>query len=210
MHRLWDSVLIAWNTGSEDIWFAELAGLDTDQNRAAWMGGASTIGRRNRCWRPVRPIWCPGRMRGSSPARSYPANTTTPICRSCGAGSIRGVCGWRWCSMRRGPPTDRASGRETPRVDTPGLKPIHRPDPASPRGEHDEVFEADKARDGRLMVQPLRRLSWWGGHSIVELKTGSLAKHFGKPVDLCGGSPTGSRIGCDRGGKPSRMARERF
>jgi len=40
MHRLWDRDMIEWNTRSEDVWLAELAELDTDQDRAAWMGGA--------------------------------------------------------------------------------------------------------------------------------------------------------------------------
>jgi len=39
MHRLWDSDLIESNTRSEDVWLAELAELDTDKNRAAWMEG---------------------------------------------------------------------------------------------------------------------------------------------------------------------------
>ncbi len=39
MHRLWDSDLIEWNTNSEDIWLAELAELNTAENRAAWMRG---------------------------------------------------------------------------------------------------------------------------------------------------------------------------
>ena len=39
MHRVWDSDLIEWNTRSEDVWLAELAELDTDKNRAPWMGG---------------------------------------------------------------------------------------------------------------------------------------------------------------------------
>jgi len=40
MHQLRDSDLIEWNTRSEDVWLAELAELDTDHNRAAWMRGA--------------------------------------------------------------------------------------------------------------------------------------------------------------------------
>ena len=40
MHRLWDRDMVEWNTFSEDVWLAELAELDTDQNRAAWMNGA--------------------------------------------------------------------------------------------------------------------------------------------------------------------------
>ncbi len=39
MHRLWDSGLIEWNTKNEDVWLAELAEVDTEKNRATWLGG---------------------------------------------------------------------------------------------------------------------------------------------------------------------------
>ncbi len=39
MHRVWDSDLVEWNTRREDVCLAELAELDTDKNRTAWIGG---------------------------------------------------------------------------------------------------------------------------------------------------------------------------
>jgi hypothetical protein len=39
MHRVWDTDLVEWNTRSEDVWLAQLAELDTAENRAAWMSG---------------------------------------------------------------------------------------------------------------------------------------------------------------------------
>jgi len=39
MHRLGDSDPLTWNTRSRDVWVPELAGLDTDQNRATTLRG---------------------------------------------------------------------------------------------------------------------------------------------------------------------------
>jgi hypothetical protein len=39
MHRLWDSQIIEHVSKSEEFWLADLAALDTPENRAAWMKG---------------------------------------------------------------------------------------------------------------------------------------------------------------------------
>jgi hypothetical protein len=37
MHRVWDSGIIQRAGGTEDFWLADLAELDTRENRAAWI-----------------------------------------------------------------------------------------------------------------------------------------------------------------------------
>jgi hypothetical protein len=39
MHRVWDSGIMEKSGSTEDYWAAYLAGLDTPENRAAWMTG---------------------------------------------------------------------------------------------------------------------------------------------------------------------------
>jgi hypothetical protein len=39
MHRVWDFDMIEHVSTSEDFWLADLAALDTPENRARWMSG---------------------------------------------------------------------------------------------------------------------------------------------------------------------------
>jgi hypothetical protein len=59
------------------------------------------VGRRNRCWRPVRLTRNPRRAPGSSQVQSLVRSMRQRICQSRDSDWLKLGCGWHGCSMRR-------------------------------------------------------------------------------------------------------------
>ena len=121
MHRVWDSDLIEWNTRSEDVWLTELAELDTDKNRAAWMGGTVEDWATESLLAARAAYLVPGtdtRIKpGQKLSREYFEAHLPAVAGDC----ARQGCGWRWCSMSASPNrgvSSNGTGNWNRRMDT--------------------------------------------------------------------------------------------